>query len=85
MQQVDQRTGLILQPLVLPQMIAVDIRFVHGFAFVLRRRDDSNQLCSVSVGMQDRRLSNPRIGKLKSPVLRRAYWVRATLYPKWQA
>ena len=35
MQQVDQRTGLILQALVLPQVIAVDIRFAHGSTFVL--------------------------------------------------
>ena len=55
MQQVDQRTGLILQALVLPQVIAVDIRFAHGSTFVRRRRDVSNQFCSVSVGMRGRR------------------------------
>ena len=36
MQQVDQRTGLILQALVLPQVIAVDVRFAHGSTFVYR-------------------------------------------------
>ena len=53
MQQVDQRTGLILQALVLPQVIAVDIRFAHGSTFVSRRRRVSNRLYSPSVGMRD--------------------------------
>jgi hypothetical protein len=30
MQQLDQRSGLVLQPLVLARLIAVHIRFVHG-------------------------------------------------------
>ena len=53
-QQVDQRTGLILQALVLPQVIAVYIRFAHGSTFVPRRRHVSNRQCRLSVGARRR-------------------------------
>ena len=68
MQQVDQRTGLILQALVLPQVIAVYIRLAHGSTFVSRRWHVSNRHRRPSVGVRGRRLSEPpRTGKLKPP------------------